>query len=265
MNARVYARTHADTREHTQHTRARYTRASVATYKRKIMMNERPLLGTITIGQAPRADITPILQAALPPSVPARHIGVLDGLSSHDIATHYAPRPGQPMLVTRLLDGNSVILDKAAVQTTLSAKVAELEAAGCTVILVLCTGEFHGLAARHAWLVEPDRIVPPAAAALAGDRQVGIIVPLAEQATTDAGKFSMLSRTPLCEAASPYDQGLQAVENAARTLRDRSAEMILMDCMGFVEEHRTAVRHASNLPTVLSNALIAKLVAELVA
>jgi protein AroM len=147
----------------------------------------------------------------------------------------------------------------------LSAKVAELEAAGCAVILILCTGEFHGLAARHAWLVEPDRIVPPAAAALAGERRVGIIVPLAEQATTEFRKFSMLSRTPLCEAASPYDPGMQAVEKAASTLRERGAEMLLMDCMGFVEEHRAAARRASGLPTLLSNALIAKLAAELVA
>lgn len=37
-------------------------------------------LGTITIGQAPRADITPILDAALPPTLPRRHVGLLDGL-----------------------------------------------------------------------------------------------------------------------------------------------------------------------------------------
>jgi protein AroM len=228
------------------------------------MMDDSPLLGTITIGQAPRADITPILQAALPPAVRAVHVGVLDGLSTQDIAARYAPRPGQPLLVTRLLDGNSVVLDKAAVQAALAVKIAELEASGCAVILVLCTGEFHGLSTQGAWLVEPDRIVPPAAAALAGDRQVGIIVPLAEQAASEAGKFSMLAAPPLCEAASPYDEGLQAVEKAARILRERGAGMLLMDCMGFVEEHRAAARRASGLPTVLSNALIAKLVAELV-
>ncbi|AOB32164.1 hypothetical protein AKI39_17775 [Bordetella sp. H567] len=228
------------------------------------MTDKHALLGTITIGQAPRADITPILLAALPAGVRTLHVGVLDGLSPDDIAARYAPRPGQALLVSRLLDGHSVILDKAAVQGALAGKVAELEASGCTVILVLCTGEFHGLGAQRAWLVEPDRIVPPAAAALAGDRQVGIIVPLAEQATSEAGKFSMLSRAPLCEAASPYDDGLQAVETAARTLRERGAQMLLMDCMGFVEDHRAAARRASGLPTVLSNALIAKLVAELV-
>ena len=90
------------------------------------MNDTHPLFGTITIGQAPRADITPILQAALPAGVRARHVGVLDGLSAGDIASRYAPQPGQPLLVTRLLDGNSVILDKAAIQTALAGKIAEL-------------------------------------------------------------------------------------------------------------------------------------------
>lgn len=228
------------------------------------MTDSSPLLGTVTIGQAPRADITPILQAALPPGTRQRHAGVLDGLSREQIAQRYAPRPGEPMLVSRLLDGSSVILDKAAVSVTLKEKLAQLEAQGCTVILILCTGEFHGLASQRAWLVEPDRIVPPAAAALAGDRQVGIIVPLAEQALTEADKFSVLARAPLCAAASPYDDALPTLEDAARQLREQGAQMLLLDCMGFVEEHRAAARRATGLPVLLSNALIAKLTAELV-
>ena len=38
-------------------------------------------LGTITIGQAPRPDITPILLQHLPPGVSCVHAGLLDGLT----------------------------------------------------------------------------------------------------------------------------------------------------------------------------------------
>lgn len=114
------------------------------------MTDGKPLLGTITIGQAPRTDITPILRAALAPDTRQIHVGVLDGLSREQIAARYAPRPGQALLLSRLLDGSSVILDKAAVRATLAERVAELETQGCSVILVLCTGEFHGLALRRA-------------------------------------------------------------------------------------------------------------------
>jgi protein AroM len=223
------------------------------------------LLGTLTIGQAPRPDITPILDAVLPAGARTIHAGVLDGLSREQIDARYSPRPGQPMLVTRLLDGSSVRLDKAAVRETLIARLRELEDRGCTVILILCTGEFHGLASSRAWLIEPDRIVPPAVAAIAGDRQVGILVPLPEQASTEAGKFGTLAKAPICAAASPYDAGMDHVRQAALSLRDRGAEVLLMDCMGFIEAHRHAAREASGLPVLLSNALMAKLTAELIA
>lgn len=221
------------------------------------------LLGTLTIGQAPRPDITPILESALPAGTRCVHAGVLDGLTKEQIAQRYALRPGQPVLVSRLLDGSSVKLDKAAVRETLALKLRELEALGCTVVLILCTGEFHGLALDRAWLVEPDRIVPPAAAALAGERQAGVIVPLAEQAASEIGKFAALSRPPICEVASPYSGNVQDVARAARALRERGAQMLILDCMGFVEAHRRAAVEASGLPVVLSNALVAKLTAEL--
>ncbi|OWT73770.1 MULTISPECIES: AroM family protein [unclassified Achromobacter] len=225
----------------------------------------RKRLGTLTIGQAPRADITPILRAALPEGVECVHLGVLDGLSREEIAARYAPREGEPLLVTRLLDGSSVTLDKAAVRRDLDGKLAELQASGCQVVLILCTGEFHGLDLDPAWLVEPDRIVPPAAAAIAGDRQVGIVVPLPQQAASEAGKFAALAKPPICEAASPYSDNVQQLERAAVALRDRGAQVLLLDCMGFTEAHRHAASRASGLPVILSNALIAKLTAELLA
>ncbi|WP_368737314.1 AroM family protein [Acinetobacter baumannii] len=38
----------------------------------------------------------------------------------------------------------------------------------------------------------------------------------------------------------------------------------MMDCMGFVEGHRRMATAASGLPVILSNALIAKVVSEIV-
>ena len=38
--------------------------------------------------------------------------------------------------------------------------------------------------------------------------------------------------------------------------------MLVMDCMGFVEHHRRAAAEGAGCPVILSNALIAKLTAE---
>jgi protein AroM len=219
-------------------------------------------LGTITIGQAPRPDITPILDAAIGAEVPRLHVGLLDGLAREEIAARFAPVAGQPELITRLLDGSVVTIDRQAAQEAARAKLGDLEEAGCTTILLLCTGQFASLTCRTAWLVEPDRIVPPAVAALAGDRQVGIVVPLASQIASEGGKWAGLAHPPVYAVASPYAGDDAALVAAARSLRDQWADILVMDCMGFVEHHRRAAADGAGCPVILSNALIAKLTAE---
>ncbi|MFC0407464.1 AroM family protein [Roseomonas elaeocarpi] len=221
-------------------------------------------LGTITIGQAPRADITPILDAALPPALPRQHVGLLDGLDRDAIAHRFGPRPGHPVLVSRLLDGGSVTVDKERAEAVIQERVTQLEDEGCTTILLLCTGRFDQLTTRAAALIEPERILAPSLPALAAGRQVGILVPLAEQIASEGEKWRALERRPIFAAASPYDGDEAPLVAAARSLRDRGAELLMTDCMGFCERHREVAREASGLPVVIANAVIAKLVAEIV-
>ncbi|CAB3683954.1 MAG: AroM family protein [Achromobacter sp.] len=226
-------------------------------------MSATAKLGTITIGQAPRPDITPILERHLPPGTACLHAGLLDGLARDEIERRYAPRAGQATLITRLLDGSSVVVDKAAMLALLTQKIAALEAQGCAFVLVLCTGAFDDLRAASAWLIEPDLIVSPTVAALAGARQVGVIVPLASQVASEAHKWRALQHAPLCAVASPYADDSESLAEAARELKRQGADLLVLDCMGFVERHRAAAAAASGLPVMLSNAVIARLTAEL--
>ncbi len=220
-------------------------------------------LGTLTIGQAPRADITPILDDVLDARLVRRHAGVLDGLSRAEIERGFAAGAGKPVLITKLLDGSAVVIDRARTEAAAQAKLAMLEAEGCSTILMLCTGHFESLRTETARLIEPDRILPPTVAALVQGAQLGIIVPLAEQIASEAGKWAPLGRAPLYAAASPYGGGGASVAEAAGDLAGRGAQVLLMDCMGFVERHRREAREAG-LPVILSNSLIAKLVSEIV-
>src|SRR6478752_1850754 len=70
-------------------------------------------LGTLTIGQAPRSDITPILDAVISSDLPRCHAGVLDGLSKAEIERDFGPRAGAAVLITKLLDGSSVVIDRS--------------------------------------------------------------------------------------------------------------------------------------------------------
>lgn len=216
------------------------------------------ILGTITIGQAPRPDITPILDAHVPDGTVQQHVGVLDGMTSGQIAARYTPRPRERRFITRLLDGSAVELDAAAVETGVQQKLHALEDAGCTVILVLCTGVFRGLRTRRAWLVEPDRILPGLVAGLAGSRRVGVVMPLTLPIDGERRKWSTLQIPPTFAVASPYAAGADQVSTAARDVQRAGANLVVLDCFGFTAQHRDAAAQATGLPVLLSSELMAR-------
>jgi protein AroM len=220
-------------------------------------------LGTLTIGQAPRPDITPILDAHVPAHVKRVHRGLLDGLSRAEIDARYGHEPGESVLVTRLNDGSVVELSAREVRDGVQAKLSALEAAGCDIILLLCTGKFDGLQCERAWLLEPDLIIPPATAGLIGNRRLGIVVPLASQMTSESSKWGALACPPIFAAANPYTDTPEALVRAGASLRERRADALLLDCIGFAEQHRRALAESTELPVILSNALMAKVVGEL--
>jgi protein AroM len=219
-------------------------------------------LGTLTIGQAPRPDVAPIVERHVPPGTRLIHRGALDGMTRADIAAQFTPEPGEAALITRLHDGGSIHLSRRRMREQVQLVLRALDAS-CDVILLLCTGTFVGLECQKAWLIEPDHIIPATVAGLVERRQLGILVPIAGQITSEAGKWSPLHRPPLFAAASPYgDDGDDAVLAAGRSLKEEGAEAILLDCIGFTDRHRAMLAPLA-LPVILSNAIVAKAVGEL--
>jgi protein AroM len=222
------------------------------------------LLGTLTIGQAPRPDVTPVIDRHVPAEVRRIHRGVLDGLSAAEIDARFGmTEPGEPALVTRLADGRVVELSRRRMREGVKNALGALEAAGCDVILLLCTGTFEGLECKRSWLVEPDRIIPGMVFGLTERRRLGVVVPIASQIASESGKWRSLPVPPIFAWASPYSIGAEEeLCRAGTELKARGAEAILLDCIGFTERHRTALKPLG-LPVILSNAVAAKAVAEL--
>jgi protein AroM len=222
------------------------------------------MLGTLTIGQAPRPDVTPVIDRHVPAEVRRIHRGVLDGLSAAEIDARFgAGSLGEPALVTRLADGRVVELSRQRMRDGVAAALGALEAAGCDVILLLCTGTFEGLGCSRAWLVEPDHVIPGMVAGLIEWRRLGVVVPIVSQIASESGKWRSLPVPPIFACASPYSADTEAeIRRAGIELKARGAEAILLDCIGFTERHRTALQPL-DLPVILSNAIAAKAVAEL--
>src|SRR5947208_283155 len=225
------------------------------------IMRQR-VLGTLTIGQAPRPDVVPIIDRHVSADIRRIHRGVLDGLSHAEIAARYRPAPGEAVLVTRLQDGTEIELSRHHMRDGVQEALAALEAEGCDAILLLCTGTFDGLECHKAWLIEPDHIIPAMVAGLVERRQLGVIVPIASQIGSESGKWQPLQRPPIFAAASPYAGTQDAVIDAGKELQAQGAAAILLDCIGFTERHRQALLPLG-LPVILSNAVAAKALSEL--
>lgn len=220
-------------------------------------------LGIVTIGQAPRSDVTPILLRYLGDRVELVQAGVLDGLTREEIAEQFQPEPGDVVLTSRLLDGGSAVMEASKVEPVLQAKIEELEDRGCRHILVLCTGEFSRLRTRQAVLLEPDLLLPPIVAAIAGSRRFGVISPLPEQRQAILEKWAKFGLQPCFASASPYRYNEDEMRQACAEMK-ADAELVLLDCMGYTEEMRAFAAQESRLPVILSNALMAKIISEMI-
>jgi protein AroM len=220
-------------------------------------------LGMITIGQAPRTDVAPIIEKYIDGRAELVQVGVLDGMSKDYIEKNLYPEVGDYVLTSRLVSNESVVMSREKIKPILQEKINYLEELGIKQILLLCTGVFPGLTTKDSYLIEPDHIIPPTVKSLVADRSFGVIVPLDEQKFLLHPKYSPFGLDPAFAVASPYKHDINNYEQAANELKNK-VDIILLDCMGYTEESRDLVAKATGLPVILSNAIMAKLVSEMI-
>jgi protein AroM len=122
--------------------------------------HKAPKVAFVTIGQAPRHDLSAAFTQNIAPSIEVIHAGVLDGFDRLETEQRFGAKPDRPSLITRMRDGSAVTLDADSVGHSLATLISRLDQQGdIDVIVLLCTGEFPALHTRHARLVEPDRVV----------------------------------------------------------------------------------------------------------
>jgi protein AroM len=226
-------------------------------------------IGAITVGQAPRPDLAPLLQAVAPVDGKVIEVGVLDGLSRAEIERDYAAEPGEPVLISRMVDGTSVVIAKRHAVARVPSLVTELEQAGCRTVLLLCTGHFPGIEQARANVIQPQDLLVPTVKAMARGRQIGLMVPVEAQLETSPKKWVSLAdgtaaSPPAARAVSPYDATDEEITAAAAELAGQGAKLLVGDCIGYTQHHREVARHATGLPVIVSTGLLAKLISELV-
>ncbi len=215
-------------------------------------------LGAVTIGQSPREDVLAEMRGLLG-EVPVLQCGALDGVSSAELL-ELAPRPGDPVLVSRLRDGSEVRLAESRILPRLEHCIRSLEPQ-VGLVLVLCTGDLRGLSSVRPLLLAGS-VLKPLVRGL-GPRRLGVLTPAAEQRAAQQERWrDVASDRVVVEAASPYGRQGE-LEEAASRLAAAGVDLVVMDCIGYTRAMKAVVRDAVECPVVLAVTALARVTAEL--
>ncbi len=157
-------------------------------------------MAAVTIGAAPRPDLTDALRAAIG-GVDVIEVGALDDLPL-DVSPPAPAGDGYP-LVTRRHDGRTLTADEAWLAPLVADAVRRAEIDGATVIVLLCAGGFASVAAA-APLVRPFDVAVARLRTLGANR-LGIIVPIGAQVAPSQAKWMAEGFEPTIEVGAPRD------------------------------------------------------------
>jgi protein AroM len=222
-------------------------------------------LAVITIGQAPRTDLTPEIAALLPAGTDLIEHGALDLLDA-DAISALTPRPGESSLTSRLRDGGSATFGHDQAMPRVEQAIARAEADGADASLIGCTGTFPPLAHTRPLFIA-ERLAHAGVRGLltgAGGR-LGVVRPLADQVEEayDHWERSIGIRPAAVTSVNPYTESPDAVARAAASIAD-FCDLIVLDCMGFDETMRLGcLAVCGATPVVTVRSVAARLLASL--
>ncbi|MDR9382186.1 MAG: AroM family protein [Natronomonas sp.] len=214
-------------------------------------------LGFVTIGQAPRTDITPDIVDMLPEWVDVVEAGALDGFDSADaVRDAVGPREDEPVFVTRLRDSSTVTVDRASVIDHVQARIDEL-AESVSTICILCTGDFPAFDADVP-ILEPSDLLHAWTTSIVPGGRIGVLMPKEEQLNQTIEKWAEFD--VVAAAGSPYTEE-DEVGPAAETI-GTEIELVVMDCMGYTPAMKATVREKTGAGVLLGRSVLGKTATE---
>ncbi len=218
--------------------------------------------GAITIGQAPRTDVTCDIMDIFNGKIELSQKGGLDGLTREQIET-FVPEEGDYVLVSRLTDGTSVTFAERYIVPRLEQAVRDLEAEGVRLIMVFCTGEFPAsVSSEKIPLIYPVQILHHVVPLLTKKSSIIAVTPSPLQVEQNNKKWKNYVNHVETISASPYGDR-EALLEAARKTREMDGDLIVLDCIGFTQEMKEMFARESGKLVVLPRTLLARVVSEL--
>ncbi|QKN83104.1 AroM family protein [Scandinavium goeteborgense] len=219
-------------------------------------------LAILTIGVVPMREVLPLLTEHIREDQ-ITHVSLVGKMTREAVMEEYAAEPGEEVLITLLNDNQLAEVSRKKVERDLQSVVEVLDNQNYDVILFMSTAPVSGLVARNAILIEPQRIIPPLVSSIIDSHQVGVIVPIPELMKNQRAKWQTLKNEPRYALANPIHGTEDELIAAGKQLLSEGADVLMLDCLGFNQRHRDLLQKTLDVPVLLSNVLVARLVAEL--
>jgi protein AroM len=223
-----------------------------------------PTVGFATIAESPRDDVVPAMRQFLPTDIQVAERGCLDGLSRDEI-TALGPESGEVGIVARLKAGGSTLLSHSKILPRMQYCVDQLiNDEGADLIVILCGADWTAIQAER-FVVNPGRVFPGMIGGLAHGRRLGIIKPSAGQVESEKARYRSQGIDAVVTSANPYaeEERIALTRLAGQELRNAGCDLIWMTCIGMDVAMRDAVAEVTGKPVVLAQAILARVVAEL--
>lgn len=218
-------------------------------------------IGLLTIGQSPRDDVLPGLLEILGEGYEITEAGALDDLTLEDI-NKVEFQHDDYILVSRMRDGTEVKFTKRFVLPLLQDKILMLEKQGVKLIVIMCTGKFPKFKS-DGLVVTPQEILKGVVEGTLKEGRLGVVFPAAEQVSEADESLNMKGVEVYADHMSPYDQEIE-VYPLARRLKNKNLDLIFLNCFGFNSHVKKVISEETGVPVIQSNALIARVLKELI-
>ena len=215
----------------------------------------------LTIGQSPRTDMLPAISTYFPTDLHVIEKGLLDKLSIIEIEA-LAPVGNEKTLVSRLREGASVTLNKNDCMIGLEQMIEECQNEDIDTILVACTGKFDTFESDIP-IVYPDYLLSHVVKGLFKEGELGIVVPLQEQAQSITEKWEDAGFTCSVIACSPYACQIDNLIYVAKEMDKLPIKAIVLDCMGYTDEMKRIMTAHTSKPILVARNIVFSTLAEM--
>ena len=216
------------------------------------------LVGAVTIGQAPRTDVTFDIAPLLGEGVELVEAGALDELDGRDCAA-LAPEGDEPVLASRLRDGTSVVVSERKVMPYVQKAIDRVVAQDTHAVILLCTATGPAALACEVPIIHPSAVLAEAVCMqAAGDKRVAVIVPDQGQVDDIGDRWTRVLGRPVdLYVASPYGPREPRLA-AARQIANTDAALVVLDCIGYSVEMAREIEQASGRHAVVPRIVVAE-------